>query len=108
MKADNRLQNGTDLNETKSVTYSFLESGCPEHKNLPLRSFSRITDEQKGIQVILVHDIYHLSIYKRRRDKNGNWDKWVFVCDFIQIVESGRKIEDEDVREAVKSLLKNL
>ena len=41
-------------------------------------------------------------------DYYGNWDKWVFVCDFIQIVESGIKIEDEDVIEAVKSLLKIL
>lgn len=110
METDNRLQNGTNLNECKSVTYSFLESesGCPEFKKHSLRSFSRIIDEKKGIQIIFVHDIYHLPIYKRRRDKNGNWDKWVFVCDFIQIVESGIKIEDEDVIEAVKSLLKIL
>lgn len=106
MEDNSKIANGTNINECESVTYNFInrESNLQEFESLPMRTFSHIEDKVNGIQILMVHDIYHLSVYKRLKDKEGNWLHWIYICDFIHILESGGKIEDDDVRKALKTL----
>ena len=80
------LADGTDLNECEGVEGVYCyprEKEPPVPKPLYPSRFARIEDEANGIQVLLLND----KVYKRKKDKDGRWLGWEFVCDYEDILE---------------------
>lgn len=78
------LANGTDLNECEGVYCYPREKEPPVPEILFPSRFARIEDRANGIQVLLLND----KVYKRKKDKDGRWLGWEFVCNYDNLKQS--------------------
>ena len=84
-----KLADGTDLNECEGVYCNLGEKEPPVPEPLHLSRFARIEDRANGIQVLLLND----KVYKRKKDKDGRWLGWEFVCNYDDLKQALQTIE---------------
>ena len=82
LEQSKKLADGTYLNECEGVYCYPREKELPVPEILHPSRFARIEDRANGIQVLLLND----KVYKRKKDKDGRWLGWEFVCDYEDIM----------------------
>lgn len=102
--------NRIDLNKCESISYMLMANGYkfPEFKELSKHTFSLIEEKINGIQVLMVLDSSHIPIYKRKKDCNGNWLRFEYVCDFTNLSNREILVKDQDIRTVVDAFLSQL
>ncbi len=82
LEKSKKLADGTDLNECEGVHCILREKEPPVPEFLFPSRFALIEDRANGIQVLLLND----KVYMRKKDKDGRWLGWEFVCYYEDIM----------------------